>query len=144
MIKKVKIIASFLVLSGLVVANKALAVSCNLPLGCQGTVNSPCTAGASGCTPVPASTITTELPKSGFENYISSALSFAIWTAGLLSVAFIIIGGIQYITAGASKDGAQKAKTTLTYAIIGLVIVLLAFVIRNFVLGRLGVTEPAL
>jgi hypothetical protein len=87
---------------------------------------------------------TGDLAQGTLETYITAALSFAIWAAGLLSVAFIIIGGFQYITAGASKDGATKAKTTLTYAIVGLVIVLLALLIRNFVLGRLSVTAPTL
>lgn len=85
---------------------------------------------------------TSGLATGTLESYISSALNFAIWAAGLLSVAFIILGGFQYITAGASKDGTAKAKTTLTYAIIGLVVVLLAIVIRNFVLGRLTLSAP--
>jgi len=117
MIKKVKIIASTLVSSGVALfTNKASA----------------------------ASVSTGDLAQGSLETYITSALSFAIWAAGLLSVAFIIIGGFQYITAGASKDGAQKAKTTLTYAIIGLVIVMLALLIRNFILDRLAISKPAL
>jgi hypothetical protein len=75
--------------------------------------------------------------------YVNIAINTFIGIAGVLSVIFIIIGGFQYITAGTSKDGATKAKQTLTYAIIGLVIVALAVVIRNFVIARLGVNAPA-
>lgn len=115
MIKKIKILVGVLFLSVIgVFTNKASAAGVNVDLSAR-----------------------------PLEDYVASALSLAIWVAGLLSVGFIIFGGIQYITAGASKDGAQKAKTTLTYAITGLIIVLLSLVIRNFVLGRLGITEPA-
>ena len=84
----------------------------------------------------PVGGIGTDLPNTPLEQYITIGINTAIWAAGLLSVVFIIIGGFQYITAGASKDGTTKAKTTLTYAIIGLIVVALALVIRNFVLGR--------
>ncbi len=133
MLKKVKVIASTLVLSGMaLISDKASAalpcITPNNPVGCASS----------------GSVSTGDLAGGSLETYITAALSFAIWAAGLLSVAFIIIGGFQYITAGASKDGATKAKTTLTYAIVGLVIVLLALLIRNFVLGRLSITVPPL
>ncbi|MDD5731423.1 MAG: hypothetical protein PHU42_00790 [Patescibacteria group bacterium] len=131
MIKKVKLIAGTFVLSTMVlIANKVSAVTCITP-------NNP-----PGCTS--GSIDTKELAVGNLNTYISDALGFAIWAAGLLSVVFIIIGGFQYITAGASKDGATKAKNTLTYAIIGLVIVLLALVIRNYVLTSIGVSIPVL
>lgn len=115
MIKKVKVISSTLVLSSMAfIANKVSA----------------------------AAQIGTELQTTDLNSIINSAISFAIWAAGLLSVIFIIIGGFQYITAGTSKDGVTKAKNTLLYAIVGLIIVMLALVIRNFVLTGLNVKLP--
>lgn len=55
--------------------------------------------------------------------------------AGALSVIFIIIGGIMYATSAGNDSQVQKAKSTITNAIIGLVISLLGFAIVNFLIG---------
>ena len=69
---------------------------------------------------------------------VNTGINLFIGLAGVLSVIFIILGGFQYITSGTSKDGTTKAKNTITYAIIGLIIVALSVVIRNFVLSKFG------
>jgi len=55
--------------------------------------------------------------------------------AGVVSVIFIIIGGIQYASSAGNEQGTTKAKDTITNAVIGLVISVLAFAIVNFLLG---------
>lgn len=57
--------------------------------------------------------------------------------AGTIAVLFIIIGGFQYMFAGASPDLAKKGKETLVNAIIGLVIIILSFVIITVVVNTL-------
>ena len=49
----------------------------------------------------------------------------------------IIIGGIQYSTSAGDSGKVKKAKDTILYGIIGLVIALLAFAIVNFVLTQI-------
>ena len=51
-------------------------------------------------------------------NNVISVLLFAV---GALAVIFIIIGGIQYTTSAGDSNKVTKAKTTITYAIIGLI-----------------------
>lgn len=46
--------------------------------------------------------------------------------AGALAVLFIIIGGVMYMVSGGNKSIMDKAKNTLVYAIVGLVIVVAA------------------
>lgn len=59
-----------------------------------------------------------------------------LYAAGIIAVIMIIVGGIMYsLSAGDSKK-AGTAKDTILYAVIGLVITLLAGAIVNFVLGR--------
>lgn len=53
--------------------------------------------------------------------------------AGVISVFFIIIAGIKIVTAGGDSKKLQAATSTLTYAIIGLAITILAFVILRVV-----------
>lgn len=55
--------------------------------------------------------------------------------AGALSVIFIIIGGIMYATSAGNDSQVQKAKSTITNAVVGLVISLLAFAIVSFLTG---------
>ena len=43
-----------------------------------------------------------------------------------LGTVMIIIGGIQYMTAGGNEERANKAKKTLLYTVIGIAIVLAA------------------
>lgn len=63
---------------------------------------------------------------------ITNTLLLAI---GVISVIMIVIGGIRYATSGGDEKGVKGAKDTILYAIVGLVVALLAFAIVNFVLG---------
>lgn len=60
---------------------------------------------------------------------VQSITNWALTFAGALAVLFIIYGGLQYITSAGNEKQAESAKQTLTYAVIGLVVVLLAEVI---------------
>ena len=57
---------------------------------------------------------------------------------GIIAVIMIIIGGVNYTMSQGDSTKVQKAKNTILYGIIGLVVVLLAFAIVNFVLGSLN------
>lgn len=57
--------------------------------------------------------------------------------AAIVSVAFVIIGGFRYITSQGEPDKAKGAQQTITNAIIGLVIAMLATGVVAFIGGRL-------
>ena len=57
---------------------------------------------------------------------------------GALAVVFIIIAGIKFITGAGDDKKMESARNTLTYAIIGLVVTALAFVIMRIVQYILG------
>lgn len=68
------------------------------------------------------------------ENYdvleiINRGIAYAIIIAGFLSVVFIFIGGISFILSGGQEDKIKQAVSTIRYAIIGLIITVLAVVI---------------
>ena len=48
----------------------------------------------------------------------------------------IIVGGLRYITSGGESSNISGAKTTIIYALVGLVIVALAQFIVHFVLNK--------
>jgi hypothetical protein len=60
-------------------------------------------------------------------------LNYALFFAGFTALVFIIIGGIRYITSGGDPKQAGAAKQIITYAIIGLVLILLSIGIVNFI-----------
>jgi hypothetical protein len=50
-------------------------------------------------------------------------------------VVFVILGGFQWMTAGGNEEKIEKAKKVISAAVIGLIIVLLAWAIVIFVAG---------
>ncbi len=69
---------------------------------------------------------------------INKGLAYAIIAAGLLSVIFIFIGGISFILSGGQEEKIKQAVGTIRYAIIGLIITVLAVVIVSTVGKALG------
>ena len=68
---------------------------------------------------------------------LTKAAGIVSIVVGVASVILIIVGSIQYIIASGDSTNIQNAKNTILYAIIGLVITLLARGIIAFVLVRL-------
>jgi hypothetical protein len=65
--------------------------------------------------------------------FIQYIASYLVGIAGTISVVMIMWGGYQWIMGGVSEDQKGKGKKTLTYAVIGLIITLLSWVIVNVI-----------
>ena len=61
-------------------------------------------------------------------------INVALGVIGFVAVVMIIIGGVQYTTSSGDTAKVTKAKNTILYGVVGLVIALLAFAIVNFIL----------
>ena len=75
------------------------------------------------------------------ENFLTQATvnnvaNAAFMLAGIVAVLFIIIGGISYSTSAGDPGKISRAKDTILYAVIGLIVVLVSFIIVQFVIGR--------
>ncbi|MCL5439151.1 MAG: pilin [Patescibacteria group bacterium] len=68
-----------------------------------------------------------------------NGLIWALILAGVVAVIIVIISGIKFITSGGDQKQVEGAKKTLTYAIIGLVIILLSYFIISFISYITGV-----
>lgn len=66
------------------------------------------------------------------------AISVALALVGTTSLFLLIFAGIKYITSGGGKQ-IEEAKNIVTYAIIGLIVVLLAIFVINLIAGITGV-----
>lgn len=64
---------------------------------------------------------------------IQRFLDILLTLAGVIAILFIVIGGYQYITSRGAEDQAKAGRKTMTYAIIGLIAVLLAYTGVNLV-----------
>ncbi|HEY1645191.1 MAG TPA: hypothetical protein VGF75_02280 [Candidatus Saccharimonadales bacterium] len=63
---------------------------------------------------------------------------------GIIAVVMIIYAGFRYITSGGESGSVSSAKNTLLFAIIGIIIVVLAQLIVHFVLNSAnGIANPS-
>ncbi|MDQ5943309.1 MAG: hypothetical protein QG675_77 [Patescibacteria group bacterium] len=69
----------------------------------------------------------------GVKKLLENAAIILMGFVGALSVVFIIVGGIQYITSAGNSDGSAKAKKTITYAVGGLILALSTTAIINLI-----------
>ena len=70
-----------------------------------------------------------------FGNVIKSALALA----GVVLFVLLLVGGIKYITSGGDPKAAEGAQKTITYAIGGLILILLSYLILVLIKTITGV-----
>ena len=69
---------------------------------------------------------------------VQNILSVVFAMVGIIAVIMVIVGGVNYMTSQGDPEKIKKAKNTILYGIIGLVIALLSFAIVSFVLKGLN------
>lgn len=84
-------------------------------------------ADASASDRVPTSLFETD----GIFKIIVNVLLFII---AAIAVIMLIIGGIRYVVSGGDQSAVTSAKNTILYAIIGIIVAILAYAAVNFVL----------
>lgn len=68
---------------------------------------------------------------------IGRIINVVLGFLGILLLVYILYAGFLWMTAGGNEDNVKKAKAMIKNAIIGLIIVVAAFAISNFVLGSI-------
>jgi len=76
------------------------------------------------------------IPALPADQVLHNALNLTYFIAGVIAVIVIILAGLSYVTSGNDPSAVSKAKNAILYAVIGLVVILSAFVITQFVIGR--------
>jgi uncharacterized membrane protein len=64
---------------------------------------------------------------------IETVINFLLALAALVAAIFLIVGGVRYITSQGDEDQAERAKLTILYSVLGLIVIGLAAIIANFV-----------
>lgn len=70
---------------------------------------------------------------------LSSGVSVAIIIAGVLVFAFLVMGGIQWITSGGDKTKTEEARNRITAALVGLAIVAASWALIRIIAYFFGV-----
>jgi hypothetical protein len=58
-----------------------------------------------------------------------------LYVIGIIAVIMIVVGGIRYSLSGGNASQVKEAKDTILYAVIGLIVAIMAYAIVNFVLN---------
>ena len=72
------------------------------------------------------------------EGFVKPTINIILWVVGVAAVIVIVVAGLKYVTSSGNPSAVSSAKTTILYAVIGLVIAITAYAIVNFVLKSFG------
>lgn len=59
-----------------------------------------------------------------------------LYIIGAISVIMLVIGGVRYTISGGDQKNVEAAKNTILYAIVGIIVAILAYAVVNFVIGN--------
>lgn len=74
----------------------------------------------------------------GMSGIFTEIVNIMLYIVGAISVIMLVIGGLRYVISGGSDSAVTGAKNTILYAIIGIVVAMLAYAIVNFVIGSIA------
>ena len=67
---------------------------------------------------------------------VGNILNAVYFWAGVIAIIVIIIAGILYSSSTANPSQTKRAREAIIYAVVGLVAIIMAFVVTQFILGR--------
>lgn len=76
------------------------------------------------------------LPVRSATDAFAAGLNIAYFAAGAVAVIVIVLAGYTFSTAVYDPAKITQAKNALLYAVVGLIVVIFAFVFTQFILGR--------
>ncbi len=75
----------------------------------------------------------------GLECLIANVFTVIITLIGLSAFIMLVVGAVRWLISGGNSSNIDKARSTMTYAVIGIVVALSAFIIINLIAGFTGV-----
>ncbi len=114
--------------TSLVWAGRALAATCD-------TSGDPLVNGANCAAPSGKAGSATLFGAGGVFQKVAN---FLILLVGAIAVIMLIIGGLRYVISSGNEKAVEGAKNTILYAIIGIVVAILAYAAVKFVIAQVG------
>lgn len=84
--------------------------------------------------PKPSNVPKTDASGSTLTNIFNTVLALA----GALAVAYIVWSGIRYMLSQGQPNEIKAARDGILYSLIGIVVVMVAFLLVNYVIGNIG------
>ena len=77
-------------------------------------------------------------PGSAFESFVTILLGFLTVIGGLMFLIYFVLGGLSWISSRGEKEMVAKAQRYMSNALIGLIVVVLAWAFTGIVGAALG------
>ncbi len=77
---------------------------------------------------------TGDTPQNLETDVFTQIVNILLFIIGAIAVIMLVIGGIRYTTSNGDSNQVSAAKNTILYAIIGIIVAILAYAIVNFVI----------
>jgi len=89
------------------------------------------------CTPGSTDAICSDVDSANAKKMITDVTNLLLFLIGAIAVIVIIVGGIKYTTSDGDAAKIKSAKNTILYAVVGLVVAIMAGAIVNFVVANI-------
>lgn len=76
------------------------------------------------------------IPGGNGESLLTNILNLFYFITGVVAVVVIIVAGLMYAVSSGDVSRIARAKNMILYSVIGLIVIMSAFAITNFVIGR--------
>jgi hypothetical protein len=80
------------------------------------------------------------LSESSLKDAITNVITILLSFLGIIAVIMILWGGFIYMTAAGEEAKTDKAKKIITSGIVGIIIIMAAWILANFVITTIGGT----
>jgi len=80
-------------------------------------------------------TNTINIPKDNANDVLAGVLNGVYFTAGAVAVVVIILAGYSFTTSVYDPAKITQAKNALLYAVVGLIVIVIAFFVTQFIMG---------
>lgn len=77
----------------------------------------------------------TGIPKVDADTVLATGLNMFYFAAGAVAVIVIILSGFRFVLSIGDSGSIKKAKDMILYAVIGLVVIIIAAAITQFIIG---------
>jgi hypothetical protein len=84
-----------------------------------------------------SNTCTTPGNSTTLQAFFKNIVNILIFIVGAISVIMIIVGGIRYVVSNGDQAAVTGAKNTILYAVVGIVVTVMAYAIVNFVINSI-------
>ncbi len=120
-----------------IITTAAVLLGVLVPVVATGVANAqaPCSGSAAECMSQGQQKVGGAQNTVKLEDQIKIVVNVLLFLLGAIAVIMIIIGGIRYATSNGDSSQTKAAKDTILYAVIGLIVAIMAYAIVNFIVA---------